>query len=223
MTTVLLDISVSLDGYVAGPRPTLQAPLGEGGELLHEWVFGLEAWRRPHGLEGGETNQDSDVVAEHVARIGATVMGRRMFSNGEGPWEDDPKATGWWGEEPPFRMPVFVVTHHARAPLVLGETTFTFVTEGVETAIALAREAAGDKDVAIAGGASVAQQALAAGLLDELQLHVVPLLLGGGTPLFGDRGAPLGLQLTRVVASPAVTHLRYGVSGGAAGDPGDGA
>jgi dihydrofolate reductase len=211
MTMVILDITTSLDGYVAGPRPTLDDPLGEGGEQLHEWVIGLESWRRAHGLEGGVTNIDSGVVDEYVERQGAVVMGRKMFSGGSGPWADDPNANGWWGDEPPFGMPVFVVTHHEREPLELTGTTMTFVTEGVEAAIGLAREAAGEKDVAIGGGGEVAQQALAAGLVDELQLHVVPLLLGAGTRLFGDLTEPVTLEQIRVVDSPTVTHLQYRV------------
>jgi len=211
MTQVILDISTSLDGYVAGPRPTLDDPLGEGGEGLHEWVVRLETWRTQHGLEGGVTGEDSELVDEYVARQGAVVMGRKMFSGGSGPWEDDPNAGGWWGDEPPFRVPVFVVTHHEREPLVLKGTTMTFVTDGVEAAIAQAREAAAGKDVAVAGGADVAQQALAAGLLDEIQLHVSPVLLGGGTLLFGDLDAPVALERTRVVESSIVAHLRYRV------------
>jgi dihydrofolate reductase len=211
MTQVILDISTSLDGYVAGPRPTLDDPLGHGGEGLHEWIVRLETWRTQHGLEGGVTGPDSELVDEYVARQGAVVMGRKMFSGGSGAWEDDPNAGGWWGDEPPFRVPVFVVTHHEREPLALKGTTMTFVTDGVEAAIAQAREAADGKDVAVAGGAEVAQQALAAGLLDEIQLHVSPVLLGGGTLLFGDLGAPVALERTRVVDSPNVAHLRYRV------------
>jgi dihydrofolate reductase len=211
MTQVILDISTSLDGYVAGPRPTLDDPLGQGGEGLHEWIVRLETWRTQHGLEGGVTGPDSELVDEYVARQGAVVMGRKMFSGGSGAWEDDPNAGGWWGDEPPFRVPVFVVTHHEREPLALKGTTMTFVTDGVEAAIAQAREAADGKDVAVAGGAEVAQQALAAGLLDEIQLHVSPVLLGGGTLLFGDLGAPVALERTRVVDSPNVAHLRYRV------------
>jgi dihydrofolate reductase len=211
MTKVFAAISTSLDGYVAGPNPTLEQPLGEGGEELHEWVFGLEAWRGPHGLDGGETNASSPIVDETVARSGAVVMGRRMFSNGEGPWEDDPKAYGWWGDDPPFHVPVFVVTHHAREPLPMkGGTTFHFVTDGVESAIEQARAAAGEKDVQISGGASVIQQALAAGLLDDIQVSLAPRLLGGGTPLFGP-GAERDFELDRVVDAPGVTHLRYRV------------
>jgi dihydrofolate reductase len=211
MTQVILDISTSLDGYVAGPRPTLDDPLGEGGEGLHEWIVRLETWRKQHGLEGGVTGPDAELVDEYVARQGAVVMGRKMFSGGSGPWEDDPNAGGWWGDEPPFRVPVFVVTHHEREPLVKeGGTTFTFVTNGVESALAQAREAAGGHDVAIAGGASVGQQLLRAGLVDELQLHLAPVLLGGGTRLF-EGVQPARLECVRVVAAPGVTHLKYRV------------
>ena len=211
MGKVVLDISTSLDGFVAGPDPTLDEPLGEGGVLLHEWILGLASWRASHGLSGGETNADSDVVAEVSASTGGTVMGRRMFSGGAGPWDDDPNAGGWWGDEPPFHKPVFVVTHHEREPLTLADTTFTFVTAGVEAAVAQADAAAGGGDVLVAGGASVAQQALRAGLLDELQVHLVPVLLGGGTRLLDDVPPGVRLEPTRVIASPAVTHLRYRV------------
>jgi dihydrofolate reductase len=207
---VICDISVSLDGFVAGPNPTLEQPLGEGGEDLHEWVVRLKSWRERHGMEGGETGPDAEVVEEGVNRAGATIMGRRMFSSGSGPWEDDPKANGWWGDEPPFRHPVFVLTHHPREPLELQGTTFTFVTDGIEAALEQARAAAGDKDVHIAGGANAIQQYLGAGLLDELELHVVPLLLGGGTRLL-DGVTGVSLEPTRVVSSPHVSHLRYRV------------
>jgi dihydrofolate reductase len=211
MGKVIFDISTSLDGFVAGPNPTLEQPLGEGGEGLHEWVFGLAGWRRSHGLEGGEENADSELVAEGLESTGAVLMGRRMFSGGAGPWEDDPRARGWWGDEPPFRKPVFVVTHHEREPLELGQTTFTFVTDGVGAGVELARTAAGDKDVLVAGGASVAQQILNAGLLDEIQLHLVPKLLGGGTRLFDGTPTDIRLERVHVLDSPAVTHLRYRV------------
>jgi dihydrofolate reductase len=213
MTKVVLDISMSLDGFVAGPNPSLEHPLGAGGELLHEWAVGLASWRERHGLSGGEVNVDSEMIAESLATTGAVVMGRRMFSGGEGPWEDDPNADGWWGDDPPFRVPVFVLTHHAREPLTKqGGTTFTFVTDGIEAALEQARAAAGDRNVAIAGGASIAQQYLKAGSLDELQIHLVPLLLGDGVRLFDrlDRERPT-LERTRVIDSPAVTHLRYRV------------
>jgi dihydrofolate reductase len=209
-----LDIAMSLDGYIAGPNQTVDEPLGKGGEQLHEWIFGLASWRARHGRSGGVTNADSDVVQESVDATGAVVMGRRMFSGGEGSWEGDPVAGGWWGEEPPFGVPVFVLTHHSRSPLELqGETAFTFVTEGVEAALEQARAAAGERNVAVAGGANVVQQFLAAGLLDEIQIHLVPLLLGDGVRLFGGAGdQPPGLELTRVIDSPTVTHLRYHVT-----------
>jgi dihydrofolate reductase len=204
-----LNITMSVDGFVAGPNQTLEQPLGEGGEELHEWILGLESWRRLHGLEGGEAATDDELVREAHERTGAFVMGRRMFSGGDGPWEDDPNANGWWGDDPPFGAPVVVVTHHRREPLTLGTTTFTFV-EGIEEAVRQAREAARDQDVQVSGGASVAQQALDAGLLDELDIHVAPRLLGGGVRLFEDAG-PRAIELERVVASPHVTHLVYAV------------
>jgi dihydrofolate reductase len=210
---LILDLTMSLDGYVAGPNQTLEEPLGAGGEQLHEWAFAARAWREAHGLSGGEANADSDVIDELLSRAGATIMGRRMFSGGAGPWEDDPNAGAWWGDEPPFRHPVFVLTHHAREPVEKqGGTTFTFVADGIESALEQARAAAGGKDVHVAGGASVAQQYLAAGLLDELQLHVAPLLLGDGVRLFDGLPGPGELELDRVIASPTVTHLRYRVA-----------
>jgi dihydrofolate reductase len=185
MGHIILDITMSLDGYVAGPEPSLEDPLGKGGMQLHEWVVELRTWRAQHGLEGGARNADDDVVARGLENLGAHVMGRRMFSGGEGPWEDDPNRDAWWGDEPPFGTPVFVVTHHARETTTFANgTSFTFVTEGVERAVELAREAAGTKDVRISGGASVATQCLNAGLLDRLDIHVAPLVLGGGTRLF---------------------------------------
>jgi dihydrofolate reductase len=211
MGKVKVSISMSLDGFVAGPNVGPEEPLGEGGEQLHEWIFRLASWRRTHGEEGGETGPDDDVLEEAVAGTGAVVMGRRMFSAGSGPWEDDPKRDAWWGDEPPFHVPVFVVTHHAReSQEKQGGTTFHFVTEGVEAALEQARAAAGDRDVSVAGGADVIQQALRAGQLDELDLHVVPVLLGGGVRLLeGLEG--VRVEPDRMLASPAVTHLRYRV------------
>jgi dihydrofolate reductase len=204
---------MSLDGFIAGPNQTMEEPLGAGGERLHEWVIAVQAWREAHGMEGGETNVDSEIVAERLATLGATVMGRRMFSGGAGPWEDDPNADAWWGEEPPFHHSVFVLTHHEREPVQKqGGTTFTFVADGIESALDQARAAAGDKDVAVAGGADVVQQYLEAGLIDEMQLHVVPLFLGDGVRLFDGRlpDAPRALECTRVLESPTgVTHLQY--------------
>jgi dihydrofolate reductase len=209
MARVTMDISTSLDGFVAGPNATLEQPLGEGGEHLHEWLFRLAAFREQHGMTGGESDGDT-AVFEKSTGAGAVVMGRRMFSGGEGAWEDDPMAEGWWGDTPPFRMPVFVLTHHARETLVLGDTSFVFVTEGIESAYEQARAAAGGKDVAVAGGATVVQQCLRAGLLDELQVHIAPVLLGRGVRLF-DGGEQANLELVRVVDSPTVTHVKYRV------------
>jgi len=204
---------MSVDSFVAGPNPSLEQPLGEGGERLHEWMVGLESFRERHGLTGGTTNADSEILEESVSAAGATVMGRRMFSGGDGPWEDDPNADGWWGDDPPFHQPVFVLTHHAREPVTKqGGTTFTFVTDGIEAALEDARAAAAEKDVLVAGGASVAQQYLRAGLLDELQIHLAPILLGGGVRLFDELGPnEVELEATRVVESPTVTHLRFRV------------
>jgi dihydrofolate reductase len=202
---------MSLDGFVAGPRQSVENPLGVGGERLHEWAVPLAAWRSPHGLEGGEVDPSSAVVEESLANIGATVMGRNMFGGHPGPWDAAKPWTGWWGQSPPFHHPVFVLTHHRRDPLVLeGGTTFTFVTEGPEAAIQQARRAAGGKDVALAGGASVARQYLIAGLVDEMEISLVPTLLGSGERLFEGVGDDLhGLELVRTVAAPKVTHIKY--------------
>jgi dihydrofolate reductase len=206
---IVAQLSVSVDGYLAGPSPSLEDPLGIGGMQLHEWAFRLEAWRRPHGLEGGEVDIDTPLVEEGEHGMGAVVMGRKMFSGGDGPWESDPNGQGWWGDEPPFHAPVFVVTHHPREPLELTGTTFHFVTDGVEAAVALARAAAGDARVSIAGGAAVVQQCLAAGVLDELIVHTAPVFLGGGTRLFEDGTPPRRLEVLEVVAVPLATHVRY--------------
>jgi len=215
MAKVRCEISMSLDGFVAGPNPTLEEPLGVGGNLLHEWAFAAASWRDSHGLEGGEKNADSDVIEESLRATGAVVMGRKMFSGGEGSWENDPRADGWWGDDPPFHVSVFVLTHQARGTKVMeGGTSFEFVTDGIEAALERAKAAAGDKDVLLAGGASIVQQYLKAGLLDELQIHVAPVLLGEGTSLFDRLGIePLGLEATRVIASPSVTHLQFRVPG----------
>jgi dihydrofolate reductase len=211
VTKLRLDITMSLDGFVAGPDASLEDPLGKGGMRLHEWAFAAASWREQHGLSGGEANADSDVIQESLDALGAVVMARRMFSGGEGPWTEDPNANGWWGDDPPYGVPVFVLTHHAREPLHLGGGSFTFVTDGIEAALAQASDVAGDKDVLVAGGASLAQQYLAAGLLDELQIHVVPLFLGDGVRLFDQIDPAVDLELTRVIESPTVTHLRYRV------------
>jgi dihydrofolate reductase len=211
MSSTKCQLSISLDGFVAGPNQSFEDPLGEGGMRLHEWVFATDSWRAQHGLDGGERSPDAEVVEEVVQGVGAYIMGRRMFGGGEGPWREE--WTGWWGEDPPFHAQVFVLTHHSREPLSMqGQTTFTFVTEGISSALERARAAAGGMDVAISGGASVVQQYLAAGLIDELYLHVVPIILGAGERLFENVGDPV-LEPVKVVASPAVTHVKYRVVG----------
>jgi dihydrofolate reductase len=189
----------------------MENPLGEGGEGLHEWAFQLEAWRRAHGEEGGEVNASSQVMDERQANVGAGIMGRNMFFGGgrTGPWDES--WTGWWGEDPPFHVPTFVLTRHPRKPVTLSDTTFIFVTDGIKSAYEQAREAAGDKDVMIHGGAQTINQYLAAGLLDELELHVVPVILGGGARLLDDVGPQVKLEQVRAIESASVTHLKYRV------------
>jgi dihydrofolate reductase len=211
MSKVRVHISTSLDGYVAGPNQSQENPLGEGGEELHDWLTRLRAWREAAGMEGGEEDASSPVVEEEHANVGAEIMGRGKFGPaGRGPWGDDPWQ-GWWGDEPPFHKPVFVLTHHKREPLTLSDTTFTFVTDGIEPALERAREAAGDKDVFIGGGADVINQYLAAGLVDELELHVVPRLLGGGARLFDGVGPGIRLEEVRALGAHGVAHLKYRV------------
>jgi dihydrofolate reductase len=200
---------MSLDGFVAGTNQSLENPIGEGGMRLHEWAFATTSWREQQGLEGGEHNADAEVVEEVVRGVGAYIMGRKMFGGGDGPW--DRTWTGWWGEDPPFHVPVFVLTHYPRQMLTMqGGTTFTFVTRGIESALEQARTAAGEKDIAIAGGASAVQQYLAAGLLDELYLHIVPIVLGAGERLLENVGNPT-LTPVKVVESAAATHVKYRV------------
>lgn len=209
MSSVTSQISVSLDGYAAGPNQSIDNPIGEGGMRLHEWAFATDTWRAQHGLTDGARSPDSEIAEEVMQGIGAFVMGRRMFGGGDGPWDET--WTGWWGDDPPYHCPVFVLTHHPREPLEMqGATTFHFVTGGIEPALEQARVVAGDKDVAIAGGASTVRQYLAAGLLDELYLHIVPIVLGAGERLLEDVGDPV-LEPVKVVASPAVTHVKYRV------------
>ncbi|HET8565551.1 MAG TPA: dihydrofolate reductase family protein [Solirubrobacterales bacterium] len=210
MGKVKCQISVSADGFAAGPNQGEEHPLGGGGEALHEWVVRLKAWREPHGREGGEVNASSEVFEEATAGTGAVVMGRNMFGPVRGPWAE-PLWNGWWGEDPPFRVPVFVLTHYEREPLTLGETTFHFVTEGTERAVELARQAAGDGDVSVGGGAKTIQQLIRAGLLDELLINQVPVVLGGGERLFDDIPPSVRLEQTRVVEAPGVAHLFYAV------------
>ena len=211
MSKVRAYISVSLDGYVAGPNETMEEPLGENGERLHDWATALRSWRELQGMEGGEENASTVVVAEDNANVGAEIMGRGKFGPpSRGPWGSDPWQ-GWWGDDPPFHKPVFVLTSHAREPLTLSDTTFTFVTDGIEAALDLAQSAAGDKDILIGGGAKTINQYLAAGLVDQLDLHVVPIILGGGARLFDGVGPAVRLEIIRVIEAPGVTHLRYRV------------
>ena len=209
MSRVTCQISASLDGFVAGPNQSLENPLGEGGERLHEWAIATDAWRARHRREGGEHNADAEVIADVTQNVGAYIMGRKMFGGGDGP--HDERWRGWWGEDPPFHVPVFVLTHHAREPLPMeGGTTFTFVTDGIESALEQARAAAGERDVQIAGGATAVQQYLAAGLLDQLYLHTVPVILGAGERLLDGVGDP-ALEVVDVVNGPGATHVRYRV------------
>jgi dihydrofolate reductase len=211
MAKLRFKISMSLDGYVAGPSQSVEHPIGIGGQRLHEWAFQLAVFRALLGLEGGEVNDSTPIVQESLANIGATVMGRNMFGGHPGPWEARTPWNGWWGQNPPFHHPVFVLTHHARTPLELeGGTTFTFVTDGIEAALDLARRAAGRRDVSLAGGAKAVQQYLTAGLVDEMEINLVPTLLGSGERLFDGVGDELhGLTLVRTVATPRVTHFKF--------------
>jgi dihydrofolate reductase len=209
MTKVTSQISISLDGFVAGPNQSMDNPIGEGGMRLHEWAFATDTWNEQHGQAGGERTADSLVAEEVVQGIGAYIMGRNMFGPGRGAWDESWR--GWWGDDPPYHTPVFVLTHHERERLPMqGGTTFHFVTDGIESALEQARAAAGDGDVSIAGGASTVQQYLAAGLLDELYLHIAPVVLGAGERLLEGVGDPT-LEPIKVVESPAVTHVKYRV------------
>lgn len=210
MAKLRFRISMSLDGFVAGPNQSVENPLGEGGMRLHEWVFPLAAWRAPHDLDKGIVNESNAVVEESIANIGATIMGRNMFGGHPGDWNRNHPWNGWWGSNPPFHHPVFVITHHPREKLTLeGENTFTFVTDGIESALEQATRAAGGKDVALAGGASAAQQYLRAGLVDEMEINLVPILLGSGERLFEGVTDLKGLELVRTVAAAKVTHLKF--------------
>lgn len=213
MAELRCQIAISLDGFVAGPNQSVENPLGEGGMQLHKWAFELESWRKPHGLEGGEVNASTAVVEEALADVGATVMGRNMFGGGPGPWREDDPWDGWWGESPPFHTPVFVLTHHRREPLEMeGGTTFTFVTGGIESALEQAKDAAAGKDVSLGGGAETVRQYLAAGLLDQLTLNLVPVLLGDGERIFGGLAdAGVRLEQVRAIEAPGVVHLEYRV------------
>jgi len=203
-------MTISLDGYVAGPDQSLENPLGVGGLALHNWAFATRSFRATHGLDGGETGLDDDVAASWNTNIGATIMGRNMLGPVRGPWSDDPWR-GWWGDTPPFHTPVFVLTHHAREPLeLLGGTSFHFVSEGIESALKRALAAAGGRDVSLGGGAETAQQYLRVRLVDEIEIHVVPLLLAGGSRLFENlAGGPTGYDCVSLVSFPAAAHYTY--------------
>jgi dihydrofolate reductase len=213
MSKLRSHISISADGYVAGPNQSEENPLGEGGERLHDWIVGLAAWREAHDKRGGEVNPSSRIVEESRENIGAGLMGRNMFGPiGGGDWGGG-EWRGWWGDDPPYHNDVFIVTHHPREPVEMsGGTTYHFVTDGIEAALDRAKAAAGGKDVMLWGGAEIISQYLAAGLLDELELHIVPLLLGGGARLLaGLGGADVRLEQVRAVEGPGVTHVKYRV------------
>ena len=209
---VTCQITISLDGFAAGPNQSLDSPLGEGAMRLHEWFFATDWWKEHEegGVRAAVRSADSDVAEEVQSGIGAYIMGRNMFTAGRGEW--DPSWRGWWGENPPYHAPVYVLTHYAREPLKMdGGTTFYFVTDGIESALSQARAAAGDRDVSIAGGASTVNQYIAAGLLDSLYLHIAPMLLGSGERLFEGVGDP-NLEPVKVVASPLATHIKYRIT-----------
>jgi dihydrofolate reductase len=212
MSALRLNMMMSLDGFVAGPEQSEENPFGVGGMRLNEWLFPLKAFRQMQGEQGGEVNASTPIVEGWMDNVGATVMGRNMFGGGPGRWGTDPW-NGFWGEDPPYHHPVFVLTHHAREPLEMrGGTTFHFVTDGIESALERARQVAAGKDVSLGGGAATVQQYLAAGLLDEMLISIVPVLLGRGARLFQDLGSELPkLQQTQAVEAPGVTHIRYRV------------
>ena len=209
MSALRVNITMSVDGYVAGPHQSLDQPLGIGGETLHNWMVNTRTFHQLHGQDGGgETGPDDSIAAEMFENVGATIMGRHMFGGGEGAWSD---WKGWWGENPPYHSPVFVLTHHPREPLGMqGGTTFHFVTEGIHTALERARDAAAGKDVHIGGGAEVVQQYLKTGLIDEMDLHISPLLLGSGARLFDETGGrQTEFECIRVISTPAARHYKY--------------
>jgi dihydrofolate reductase len=213
MSKLRLNITMSLDGYVAGPDQNEGQPLGTGGEQLHEWLLPLAAFRETHGEAGGEVNASTEIAEGFFENVGASVMGRNMFGGGPGPWGENPW-NGYWSDNPPFHHPVFVLTHHAREPLELqGGTTFYFVTDGIEAALEQAKVAAEGKDVSLGGGAEVVTEYVAAGLLDEMVISIVPLFLGDGARLFaGLVDARPKLEQLQAVEAPGVTHIRYAVT-----------
>jgi len=212
MTKVRSNIAISLDGYAAGPNQTEEQGLGEGGEQLHEWAFQLRVFNEIHGREGGEINESDAVLRETFTNVGARVMGRNMFGGGPGPWDEDDLWNGWWGDEPPFSTPVYVLTHHEREPLEFENgTVFHFVTDGIESALEQAHAAAGEEDIHLPGGAETINEYLVAGEVDELLLHVVPVLLGDGARLFEGVGPDVALEQLQAVEAPGVTHVKYRV------------
>jgi dihydrofolate reductase len=211
MSRVICDQSVSLDGFSAGPNQSLENPLGENGLRVHEWMFVTNPWRKAQGLPAVPETADDAIASDLMsnAGVGAVIMGRNMFGPIRGGW--DRSWNGWWGDDPPYHTPVFVLTHHPRDPVPMqGGTTFYFVTDGVESALEQAREAAGGKDIRIGGGASTVQQFIRAGHLDELHLHLVPIILGAGQRLLENVGDPKMTPVS-VIASPTVTHIRYSI------------
>ncbi len=211
MTKVRFGLAMSLDGYCAGPQQSLEHPLGVGGLELHAWAFPNAAFRKVHGESGGEVNASTHVLEESFANVGAYIMGRNMFGPERGAWRSDPPWNGWWGDDPPFHAPVFVLTHHVRPSVEMkGGTSFHFVSDGIASALEQARAAAGGKDVVLGGGASVIQQYLAAGSVDEINVSIAPILLGGGERLF-DRIGVARLEQVRAIEAPGVTHIRYRV------------
>ena len=206
-------VSMSLDGYVAGKNQSPKHPLGVRGELLHDWMRELAVWRKAAGLKGGVTNASTEIFLGGDQEVGAIIMGRNMFGGGPGPW-GNPAWNGWWGDDPPFHLPVFVLTHHRREPLECqGGTTFHFVTNGISAARRLAVRAAKGKDIAISGGAGIAKQYIESGMVDEIMIHLVPVFLGGGVRLFDNALlSKVRLRQTRVVEAPGVTHLVYRVT-----------
>lgn len=204
-------ISISLDGFGAGPNQSLAAPIGENGLALHQWMMKTLKFCTMQGMPGGETGTDNDYVARGFDGIGATIMGRNMFSPVRGRWEDSAEWRGWWGEQGPFRHPVFVLTHYERPPLVLEDgTVFTFVTDGIESALAQAKAAAGDADVRLGGGMSTIRQYLTAHLIDELHLAQVPIVFGSGERLLEGIGpADFPFECTELVSTSDVTHLVF--------------
>ena len=201
---------MSIDGFVAGPNQSMDDPLGLGGTRLHEWVFPLAVWRSGHGMEGGTTDASTQVIEESLVNVGATIMGRNMFGPVRGEWNTEKQWKGWWGDDPPYHHPVFVLTHFEREPFELeGGNTFTFVTDGIESALDQARRAANGKDVSLAGGARTAQQYLAANLVDEMDISVAPVLLGNGERLFSGSATFDKFEHVRTICAPNVTHYKF--------------